>query len=448
MALRSGPSFVRSVFRNTASAIADLVLLKLGTTLAFILLVRLLAQEEIGVLGVASGYLVLLAFLDVRPVQVLLRDYPKISADPAERDARLTAFLTFWSGQSAAILLVSLALQLLVLRRLGVEGLPFLFLGLTADFIGLTLQDLVKTVFYADFQQGTATRIGFALGLLRVASLSVLFLQPSLATYAWVLIATAAVSGAVWLLALRRRLGFRPAFSRRIPGILRESLSDYGLWSHGQRVVMDTLLLVDTLVLSLAGESLRAIGNYTIALRFTSVFFFQISWQLARSLQVVLSHRPEERQSARAINSFFKLNALVSLSLLGIVLVAGGGLIRLLFGPDVDPDAVRFARITGIGATIMNLGWPLMSVVNTFCSLRQAFFSTFLPVWALGVATYAAAAHLGGAAGVAYGNIVVYSLMVLGLVLFVRRHHPFRLDLRPITGEERTALRELMRARS
>jgi O-antigen/teichoic acid export membrane protein len=444
----ASPSLVRSVFRNTVAGLADLFLFKLGTTLVFILLVRLLEQEQIGILGIASGYLLLLGFLDVRPIQVLLRDYPRIARDPAERDVHLTAFLVFWAVQSVVILAVSLALQILVLDRLGIEGLSFVYLGLTVDFLGVTLQDLVKTVLYTDLQQGAATRVGLALGLARLASMTTLFLFPSLATYSWVLIGTSIVSGAVWLLVLSRRLRFRFHLSRRIPALLRESLSEYGLWNHGQAVVMSTLVLVDTLVLSLAGESLRAIGNYTIALRFTSVFFFQASWQISRSLQVVLARQEEEHRRVRAINSFLKLNAALSLTLLLAVFVAGSWMIRLLFGADVDPDAVRFALITGAGATIMNLGWPLMAVISNSCSLRKALFSVYLPVWALGVLVYFAAGFGWGAPGVAWANIVVYSIVVTGLVLFLRRNYPFPLDLRPITLEERTAIRELIRARS
>jgi O-antigen/teichoic acid export membrane protein len=440
-----GPGFLRSVFRNTTSALADLFLAKLGTTLSFILLVRLLSKDSIGAIGVANAYLVLVQFLDVKPIVVLLRDYPKIAGDLIERNLRLTAFLVFWVFQALVMLGFGLALRALVLTGYGVKGLPFVFLAVTIDLIALTLQDLVKTVLYADFQQGTATTIGVCLGFLRLACLLALFWRPELSTYAWALIATSFLNGLIWLAVFRRRLQFRPALSRRIPGILKESLSEYGLWNHGQTVATKTLLLVDTLVISRVA-SLREVADYTIALSFTSVFFFSIPWQLARSLQVVLSHQTEDRGRFQVINGFLKINALISVAQLAAVIVAGRWAIRLLFGAHVDGDVFRFALITGIGATIMNFGWPLISIINTFCSLRRAFLSTFLPAAVLGVLVYVAAGLLAGATGVAYGNIVVYSIVVVGLILFLRKSYSFPLHRELITAEERVALRKLIRA--
>lgn len=442
-----GPDFLRTVFRNTTSALADLFLVKLGTTLSFILLVRVLEQEEIGAIGVANAYLVLIQFLDVKPVVVLLRDYPKIAGDLIERNLRLTAFLVFWIGQVAVMLAFALALRVLALEDFGVGALPFLFLALTVDLIALTFQDFVKTVLYADFQQGVATAAGLVLGFLRLACLLALFWRPELAVYAWILIGTSLANGAVWLAVFRRRLQFRPVFSRRIPGLLRDSLSDYGFWNHGQTVAIKTLLLVDTLVLSQVAP-LRDIANYTVALSFTSVFFFSIPWQLSRSLQVVLSHQDDDPKRFRVIHGFLKINALVSLAQLVGVLVLGRWLVRLLFGSEVDADVLRFVLIIGVGATIMNFGWPLVGVINSFCSLRRAFLTTFLPAALLGVLVYTAAGVLAGAEGLAYSSIVVYGIVVTGLALFVRKSYPFPLPTSLVTLEERSALRELLRARS
>jgi hypothetical protein len=96
----------------------------------------------------------------------------------------------------------------------------------------------------------------------------------------------------------------------------------------------------------------------------------------------------------------------------------------------------------------MNFGWPLVSIINTFCSLRRAFLSTFLPAAVLGVLVYIAAGLLGGATGVAYANILVYSIVVAGLILFLRKSYRFPLELRLITSEEKSALRELIPART
>lgn len=68
----------RTIFSNTVFAGVDQLISKIGTTLAVIALVRLLPQSDIATIGVATSYLVLIAYLDVGFIRILLRDYTQI----------------------------------------------------------------------------------------------------------------------------------------------------------------------------------------------------------------------------------------------------------------------------------------------------------------------------------------------------------------------------------
>ncbi len=440
-------SLGRRVVNNTTFAILDLILTKTGTVAVFILLVRILEGRDIAAIGIATGYLVQVAYLDIAPIRILLRDYPKIAGNPAKRDRLLTPLFLFWGFQALAMLLLCLGLQFLVLRRLDLPGIQFLFFALTVDFIALTFQDWIKTIFYTDFQQGRATAISCIFMTARLACYGALFFEPALDTYSWLLIATSLAGFVLWGAAFQMRFHFRPVLNGRTVSILRESLSSYGIWDHLNRMAIDTLFSIDVVILSwIALDRIEDIGSYTIALKFTSLLFL-IPMQMHRSLQVVLSNSNDREKRTRAINSFIKVNFIVSVAQYLVVVFFGGLLIRLLFGGNAGPGVLQYTIIIATGVTIMNLGWPFMSIVNNLCNIARAFLIVFLPNLLFGLAFYMGAAVRWGALGMAYANIVIYTMLALGLVAFTVRQYPFPFRFELITEEERSLLRELTKGR-
>jgi O-antigen/teichoic acid export membrane protein len=436
------PALAKRILSNISFSLLDQVLFKTGTTLAFVLLVRLLPASGITAVGVGMGYLVFIAYLDIGLNQILLRDYPNFKSDANRRNEHFTAYLVFFWLQAGAIFLLCLALMLFALSDLDVPGLSFLFLGMTIDVIVLSYQDWVKGIFHVDLRQGLATSISFALTCIRLASYGVLLFSPTLDTYTWILIANACVGGIMWSVALWRSVQFRLAFTIRIPGIIKHSLKDYAIWNHLNRTAADTLFTVDTVILTLFGL-LHEVGAYAVALKTTSLLFL-VPWQLLRGLQVTLSNYTDSRRRTEAINTFMKVNSMISIAQLAFIFFAGNWFLQLLFGPNISPDAVRFTIIIAVAVTIMNLGWPLVGIINNLCILRVAFFRVFLPVLVFGISIYIGTAWLWGAIGMAYGNIAVYALLLFALIIFVRQNYPWTFRIQPITQEERRLLRELM----
>jgi O-antigen/teichoic acid export membrane protein len=435
----------RKVLGNTAFALLDTILSKLGTTLAFVLLVRLLGSDDIAAVGIASGYLVVLGFLDFAPIRVLIRDYPRLAADRHARDGLLTALFSFWCLQSATMLVVSAGLQLYVFPSLALPGISFLFLGMTVDFVFLTFQDWLRVVFYADFRQSVATGLGFTVGLMRVATYAVLLLSPSLATYAWILIATSALGGLIWAGTFLKLVGYRPVFDWRTPRVLLDSLHSYGFWEHSNHVVIDTLFTSDTVILSWFAltSDLGVIGSYTIALRFTSLLFL-VPRQIQNSLQLALANYTEEARRRAAINSCLKIGGLVALAQFAGVVVLGRPMLRLLFG-DVPPEVFTFTLILAAGVSIMSLAFPLIGVLNNFGTLRHVFLAAFLPSLFVGLAIYIVAAISWGAIGVAWANIAVYAMLAASLVRYTVRYHPIRIEPGWLSPSERQFLSRVLR---
>jgi hypothetical protein len=435
--------FSRKVFSNTSLAILDQVIYRLGTVAGFVLLVRLLPESAIAAVGIATGYLVLVKYLDIGLIRILYRDYPKIVSDRVVRDRHFSAYLLFLVAQTVAMMLVCLAAQALVMGKLGIEGLSFLFIGITIDFVALVVQDSIKLIYYTDLRQYYATGISFGLTLFRLMSYGALLLSPTLPAYTWLLIATGVAYCLVWGVAFHRSFHFHLVLHPDVLGVIRVAFAEYAFWDHMNRIAQETLLFVDTAVLSLFGR-LGEIAAYTIALRFASLLTL-LPQQLQRSLQVVLVNYSNESDRSDAIHTFLKLNAIICFVQMAVLVFGGRLIIGLLFGQNVEISRVyHYSLVLSAGVTVRSLANPMGGVVNSFCSLRSAFFQVFLPGTLLGGVLYTASAWFSGALMLAYAKLLVLMLLTVSLLVFARRQYPFALKFELVSPEEKKLLRRLL----
>jgi O-antigen/teichoic acid export membrane protein len=433
------------VATNTGAAILDVVLIKLAQIVVFALLVRALDTTAIAAIGIATGYLVLIAYADVSPIRVLLRDYPRLASDERATNRLLTGMFLFWLAQSATMLAITGLLQLTVIAALDVPGLALVFFAIVVDFMALSFREWIKTVFYAGLRQGIATAIGSAEALTRLACFSLVLIWPSLEVYAWLLLALAAGGFLCWTVAFLACFHYRPVVDRDVLPALVRSIVDYGIWDHLNRTALDTLFLIGTVVLSWSAR-LDEIAHYSIALRFTSLLLL-VPMQLGRALQIALAYLPPERRSA-VINTGLKVCALLSLGQLAMIAVLGEALLHLLFGADLDPAVLTYTLVLTLGATMLNLGRPLISVTNNFTDLRQTFGRVYLPLLVVGLGIYVIAAAWGGAIWLAWANLLAYTLVTMSLAVYVARHCPFRLRPELLSTTERAFLRDLLGTRA
>jgi O-antigen/teichoic acid export membrane protein len=440
----TGINFARKIFSNTSYALLDQIVSKVVNTAAFVVAVRLLSSADIGTIGVGMGYLVILSYGNIDLFRILLRDYPKISRDRAIRDLHLSAYFIFWCIQSGILIVIALALQLFVLNHLMIPGLTFLFLGMTVELCAIVMQDWLKTVFYTELEQKTATIIGLFVSGGRLVALGALLLSPALYTYTWILVGTGVVGCIIWFIAFQIRFRVRFKFTTASMAILKNTLGTYAIWDHFNRNSIDTLLTIDILVLSVFGR-MESIGNYAIAFKVTSLLFL-IPWQLTRGLQIVIANCRTQNDRFEAINMFLKGNAMVGIAQLLFMIVGGGWLINVLFGAKVDMDVVRFTIVMSVGASIVNLGWPLCGVINNSQNLREAWMRVFLPALILGIGIYIGTASLWGALGLAYGKVAVYVIVVGLLYAFTKQYCPFPFNLYWITPREKEIIQGLVKS--
>lgn len=438
--------FLNKVGSNTGLALIELIITKVANVAAFIILIRLLGHEDIAAIGIAGGYLVFLAYLDISPIRVLLRDYPKYSADRQQRDEHLSALFIFWVAQTAVMLGLLYLIQLTVLSRLSFEGLGFLFLAMAIDFIGVTFQDWLKVIFYAEFRQAIATRLALLFSTIRLLSFLAMILAPSLEIYAWILIWTTVLKILVWWIVFSRQYSFRWILHRKTFTILKNSLGNYGAWDHLNRSVIDTLFYIDTAILVWFVSTID-VSDYTVALKFTSLLLM-IPMQLHVTLQLMLSHTDIRDKQAEYLGALVKLTIIVSLMQLLFVIFLGKLAMQILFGDAVNQNVYTYALIQTIAITLMSVSLPFLSVLNNFCRLRDGFIRLFLPALLLGLTLYLTMAWFWGTMGIAWANVLIYGTLSIGLIVHVRNRYPLQLRMGSITSGDKLILKGMLGIRA
>ena len=436
--------------RNAIFALLDVLLTKACTMLILVAFVRLIPEsrndEAVAAITIAYGWVVLLAFLEVTPIRVVLRDWPRFTGSARKRNRLLTGMAGWWLAQSLLILAGAGAVCLLTPQTL--PHLHLAVVGLTLNFLAESLQFWVKTVLYASFRQPLETGLSLIASLTRLGLvIGGLLYAPGVVTYALCLVAAAGFTTALYTGTLFRVVGFRPVVDRLTLPRLRRSVGGYGIWDHLNISVIDALFMIDPLILQqllIAGRADAAqVSAYGIALRFVSMLII-IPQQLTRTLQVALANAADRVYAERSFNSIFKLSKLVAIAELTVVALLARPLLELLFG-GVSADTVRYTRLLACAMCIMCVAWPCLAVVNHSGNLRGAFFGLFLPILPLGLLTYAAAGWWAGPLGVAEANIAVYAILAVTLFGFARRTGGLRLRPALLAPHERDSLRALLR---
>ena len=440
-------SLARRLAGNTLFAILDVVLMKAAAMLLYIAFVRLLPDASrdpaVAAYAIAYGWVVVLAFLEVTPIRVVLRDYPRYARSAAKRNRCLTGMAGWWIVQAVAILggvgLITL------LTEPSLPALHYVLLGLTVDFLGQSLQFWIKTTLYAAFRQALDTGLSIINSVVRVGVVVAgMLLDPSLSTFATCLLIGAAFTFSLYTVALFAVLGFRPRFDRAVLPRLRHSLQSYGLWDHLNTSVIDTLFMIDPLILEWllrAGRTRPAeVAAYGIALKFVSMLII-LPQQLTRTLQVSLANATDPQFETRSFHTILRLAVLIAAAELAVVLPLAEPLLSLLFGPgNVTADTVAFTRWLAVAMALMCVAWPCVGVINHRATLRHAFFRLYLPVLPLGLTLYVVCGWYGGPRSIAAANVAVYAVLALGIFGYMRVFTGMRGPTRLIDPHERHAV--------
>jgi len=426
-------------------SLLDTIFGRVTHLISLLVVIRFLARDDFGIIGLSYGYLAFLSLLSLAPETVLYRDFPKIKS-AQKVNLHISAFLIFGFVRTLVILIIGCIIGGYLYWHYKNWLVPISFIVITLGSNIIMMQGPIKELLRVDFKQKIATITGFFIEIIVLGVLIlVLSLSPSLATYLMVFLATSIGAMGVWLIILKKVYNYRWIFNRESIDVLKYSIKDFSFWNHLNGTVTNLIYNVDTAILSLIGISLSIIGNYTVALKLSNFFFF--APMILQSVNTITLVNINKERSGFGINIFLKYNLIISLIQFLLFVLCGKWAIETFVTPK-DTDVIfRYGLLIIIGVSILNIGRPLISWITIKGSLREAFFRIYLPSGIIGIFIYLILAMFWGATGVACGNIVAYSLFLILIVNYVLRKCPFRMNIHWFDRKEKEMLFNIIRLR-
>ena len=402
----------------------EVILEKIYTTLLFVIVVRALPREEIGIISVAQSWVLVILLLNFLPFRSLIRDHAKFKDRLAEN---ISAYIYFWFFQAVVLILIAGGGVAVLAQLRGERLLGLVILAMAMQMQFQSFQWLSKVAFFIHYRQSYVTGMTMVLGAINLAAALVFLQRPSLWGYVLLMLGLNALAAGVWLFQLVRRLGVPLLPPKDAIAIIQHGLFSYGIWHHFQSVLFDVILLIDPLVLWFFAPY-QDIGDYGIAQRINSLLLI-LPGVLANNLELGTAASGSNGAEKTMTQKFLLASAGLGISQFLFLLIGGKLLLKILFDVNPNGPVYSYMIIMGIGVMILNFARPLMGRLNAKAYLGLITRDVFLPACIAAISAYALLASQWGPLGTAYGNIFAYGFLAFLLVRATLRYTPFQPDL-------------------
>lgn len=427
------------LFGLTAYSFIDTVLLRFFGVISFIIIVRLLDRSDIGIIGVATGYLVFFNFLALAPETILLRDYPKVKD---RINQYISSFMIFWFIRSFIMIVLAGIIAFFLYHQFENRIVPIYFIGATVLFNMGMFQSLITELFYVSFRQKIVMTMHIVLSLFATGLVFLLFFKPTLMFYLFLSFISTFVGLVTWYYLLKRYFAFKFIYAKDSLKIVKNSIKDFALWQHFNGTITYLIYRIDTVILSFF-VTLTIIGDYTIALGIAN-FFFLVPQIVQKTAMVGLSNINTKTEEGLFMSIVLKYSFILGIAQLLLFILFGKWIIQTLFTSEHVEQIFLYTVLITCGVTILNFMRPVMSLIASKCSLKEGFFQVYLPAGIMALVGYIILTYFYGPVGTAIGNIVGYSVFALLQYSFINKKYPLHFKFELITAEEKEMFKNLL----
>lgn len=419
-------SSLRAQFRSSLRyGLCEQLVVRACDLFIMVIVLRSLSIDETALFGVITGSIVFFNLVGLVPETVILRSYREWEKN-ADVDRHLEALFSFAVVRS---LLLPLGAGI-VAALSGMSFKPASCLSLYVAAVQLNqLAELTRLVYRVRLEQNTILRVDGCLRAALFAALALLLWLPGLLTYLSLYALWSAVSSFYWARRLRElhTVRLRPHVQHLV--VLRDVVSEYSLWAHLCGVVTFGIYNIDPWCMAIVGVVSEDVGNYTVALKVSSLFF--VFPMFVQSMTMLLTTNLEsDSRRVEALGAVLVLNALFA-AVQFVSFVLAGELLLAAFSKSVDIGiAYQFGLVINLGVLAVNLARPLVGYLNASVSLRRLFLSVYLPSATAAVILYFALTSVWGAWGTAWASAVVYMVLAASLWIFFASSTDWRRMLR------------------
>ncbi len=407
----------KNIFGLFGFSLLDRIVSGFLQLIIFTIVIRHLAPEDVGLLGIFGGIAVFFNLANISPSSIMIRDYPKIGN---ELDLHLGNYIIFSYVKMFFFLVAGFFFAIFLLPKYGNPAFTFLLYILFFSFQNFIT--VPEEALYVSFKNNIVFFSNLVFNLFQLGFFIVLFkFTGALLHYILAVFLLNAFFFFIMLFVIERTLNIRIRYRMDIKDFWKHNILHFTVWNHLNGAITYLIYRIDTFVLSFFSD-LRTIASYTVALT-VSNYFFIIPMIGEKALKVGYSRLLEEPDKEAGVFRYGTavLNA-ISIFQYAVFLIFGKWFICFLFPEVQNKESIfLFSSIIIAGVTILNLSRPLTAYIFNKSSLRSMFLSIYLPGGLFSLAVYFTAGHLFGPIGVAWGNVVNYGfLAVLVLMFFLR----------------------------
>jgi len=413
----------------------QIVLTKFISLINFAILVRLLSGEEIGIIGLAGGYVALLGFILVAPETIFIRDFKKMEGKLHEY---ISSFLQFSAVRGIILFTLLIPVSLFLFQSASDPRLGSYFLLLGGATLVSTLTGPFREAFYGFFRQGRITQVDVLTSILLLLSMIFLFFSRDVITYGWLQFFSAVVGVSLWYFTAVKHLHFRFISHVKLKLSL-DALRGFAFWNHLSGSVVKLVYQIDIVILGFFA-ALSGVGSYSVALTLANVFFL-FPQMVQKVLSLSFSQLPNERVSL-LFGVGVRYNTILSL-LQWIGFVFLGWVLMQIVQPENPDNVLAYGLYITAGVAIINVARPWIALSLSRVSPRKIFFELYLIPSLAAVPIYAYAASVGGALGVAQANVITFSILSGWIILYTTWKVPIRPGIFQLAPFEKDILRRV-----
>lgn len=407
------------------------------STIINIIVIRNLDRDAYGLIGIATGYFVIVNLFLISPQNVLLKDFQKHSKEKLSLFISNSLSFSFW--RNIALLSISAIIGIFLSIQQNNWSLLWIFI---LFYIAQSIINLIgETQFFLKilFLQKKLTLLAIIATVVRIFLLAGLFFDNHILTYLLLLILSEVIELILSLYLLHQNSKLRLVMPLESIKEARDPLKSFSIWHHIIANLTSFIYRVDTVFLSYF-VSLEVIGDYNVALQLAN-FSFIVPSLLQSSTGLALTRQSDEKEVNHTVTVFLKYSLITSLGQLIVFFLLGRFYIGLHTDTNVDQIYI-YSILIFIGTTIINIGRPLISFIYNRTELKSFLFRALVPTTAFTLIAYLLSAATAGAIGIAGANIAAYSFWLVSMYLY-SRENGFKLSGRLVEKAELELLKKL-----
>jgi O-antigen/teichoic acid export membrane protein len=398
---------------NIMYAVLDRIFWIVAQFISSILIIRLLARESFGIIGVVAGLYAILNLLNISLEAVIVRDHKKFQDNLSEY---LSDFMMFNVGKSLVILFLGAVVGLVLTSVYHETGFWFSVASITMLLVTESL--IAPLVVYANvsYRQKFIMKVNIARSAASTVLLVGLIVYPSLLYIACKDVVVSVLTLVLWFGWSKSRLALSLSNMLKFKKVhlttLKEYFLSFSLWSHLVGVASNFTYRADAFFLSLF-SGLGEVGNYNIALsagNSANILPSVLSYQNS----IALSNAENSKTSQTISQDFLRWSVYLNLVTFVGFAVLGSWYLYLLTGVRSNPRIYFNFLCIVLGLTLAkSITGPIMSHAAVNGSLKRMFWRVSFPAFLVAFATYPLAAWRWQAVGVAVANIIIAAAFLL-----------------------------------